>query len=185
LFETLSRALREHQVLEIDYFSPARDRLSTRRIEPYLLFRSRDTWYVEAFCLQAQEQRTFRLEYIRRARPTGEAFSPREEVDLSVRQAGIASPAQETLVQSSVQFAPRWQRHLSDKNREFSLPPNGNLLAVIPYSDEGWLAKEVSRYLGEAVVMAPPTARQKVKRLADRLHGFYTGKDGHPSGAAT
>ncbi|HLA81996.1 MAG TPA: WYL domain-containing protein, partial [Thermoleophilia bacterium] len=48
LFETLSQSIREHEIVEIEYFTPTRGRLTTRRVEPYLLFRSRDGWYLEA-----------------------------------------------------------------------------------------------------------------------------------------
>jgi proteasome accessory factor C len=174
LFETLSQAIREHEVVEIEYFTPTRGRLSTRRVEPYLLFRSRDGWYLEAFCLRAAAQRTFRLEFIRQAIATNEIFSPRPEVDLSSRLSGAAFSSTGSVRWASVHFSSRWRPYLEDRGMTIESLEDGDLRAHLPYLDERWIVREVVRFLGDAVLETPPAARQGIRELADSLSRMYS-----------
>ncbi len=175
LFEVLNGSIRKHRVVEIQYFTPTRGRLSTRRVEPYLLFRSRDGWYLEAFCLSAQAQRTFRLEFIRGAGATAEVFEPRSEVDLTSRLAGAAFPAGGSVSWATVRFAPRWRSYLDDRGVTHETLPGGSLLARMPYLDERWVVREVVRFLGDATLEFPASARRETQRLAGSLSLLYGG----------
>jgi len=120
-----------------------------RQVEPYLLFRGQEAWYLEAYCLLAQAQRTFKLERIRSARLTDLTYTPRPEVDLTSGRSGQAFIPGDVASLSTVRFEPRWLRHLEDRGVEFATLPDGRLEARIPYADEGWMAYDVLRLLGE------------------------------------
>ena len=91
----LNRALRERTVVRLTYYTPSREELKTRLIEPYLLFHSGTAWYLDAYCRLAQAQRTFRLDLIRDATLTDERFEPRRDVDLSLHRSGAIGPVAE------------------------------------------------------------------------------------------
>ncbi len=170
----LNDGVRQRRLVEIDYFTPSRGELATRTIEPYLLLRSRDGWYVEAFCLKAGAQRTFRVELIRAARRTDQAFTRRDDVDLSMRLAGMAfSPGSDT-AWASIRFAPRWSTYLDDRGLEFEHLPGGMLRARVPYLDERWMAREVLRFLGGAVLDEPETVRTRIRESAASLAARYS-----------
>ncbi|MBN1629843.1 MAG: WYL domain-containing protein, partial [Thermoleophilia bacterium] len=90
IVDVLNHAIRDHFIVALDYFSASRQELGSRLVEPYLLFRAQDGWYLEAHCLKAEAQRTFKLERIRNASSTGDPFEPRPEVDLTRRRSGQA-----------------------------------------------------------------------------------------------
>ena len=50
---TLNRALRDRRVVRLEYYTPSREALSERLVEPGLLYHSGDAWYLEAYCLRA------------------------------------------------------------------------------------------------------------------------------------
>lgn len=173
IVEVLNHAIRDHSVVSIDYFTAARQEMATRPVEPYLLFRSADGWYLEGYCLKAQAQRTFKLERIRTASPTGASFHPRPEVDLTQRRAGQAFLPDDVAAWATVCFAPRWRTYLQESGMECTILPDGRLKAQIPYLDESWMAHHVLRYLGEAVLESPPSARRRIRELAEVLAARY------------
>jgi len=182
LLERLNEAIQERFVLELEYYTPTRGELTRRRVEPYLLFRNPDGWYLEAYCLTAEAQRTFKLERIRSASATGESFAPRPEVDLSLRRQGQAFLPDRATCWADVRFDSRWRRHLEDRGLRFKVLASGDLRARVPYTDEGWLVKFVLRYLGQAVLERPAALRAKVRAAAALLATRYASADA-PSAA--
>src|SRR5256885_4506959 len=78
----ISRAIARSHVVELDYYRPDKDEFSQRRMEPYQLVHGREGWYVASFDLERNALRHFRLDRIREARVTDQAFTPRPELDL-------------------------------------------------------------------------------------------------------
>jgi proteasome accessory factor C len=173
IMEALSEGIRDRKVVELEYLTTGRLEITTRRVEPYLLFRSQEAWYLEAYCLSADAQRTFKLERIRSARLTDTLYAPRAEVDLTSGRGGKAFVPGREATWATLRFRPRWQRYLEEQGIEFRAVPQGDLEARIPYADEAWMAYEVLRFLGEAVLVRPESARARVRELALALAGRY------------
>jgi proteasome accessory factor C len=173
VFELLSLCVQNHCLVEIEYFTPAKGKLTKRKVEPYLLFRTGEGWYLEAFCLLAGEQRTFRLEFIREVTPTSEVFIPRAGADLASRRAGrpLASNSAQW---ASVVFAPRWITYLEDRGISYDMLQDGWLRARLPYFAEEWLVREVLRFLGEAVLSEPESVRHHIREVAAGLRELYS-----------
>ncbi len=174
IVEVLSRAIRDRKLAVIEYFTASRDELSERQVEPYLLFRSRDGWYLEGFCLKAGQERTFKLERIRSAHATETTFIPRPEIDFASRQWGQAFSPDSRALWATVRFAPKWQTYLEDRGTGWEAGPGDSLVARIPYLDESWMAREVIRFLGEAVLERPASARRRVRDSAASLLARYS-----------
>ncbi len=173
IVEVLNRAIRDRTVVALEYLTSSRQELGTREVEPYLLFRSPAGWYLEAFCLKAMEQRTFKLDRVRSVRSTSTTFSPRAEVDLARRRSGSAFSPDDAAGWAIVRFALRWQTPLAEDGTECVRLDAGSCEARIPYLDECWMAQHVLAYLGEAVLEQPASARHKVKELAQSLSARY------------
>ena len=69
-------AVAGHRRVEIEYLSAGRDELTTRRIDPEVVFFATGEWYVGAYCHRARDERMFRVDRIRSVEPTGETFEP-------------------------------------------------------------------------------------------------------------
>ena len=123
VIEALKRGIRDRRVVELEYLTKGRLEVTTRQVEPYLLFRGQEAWYLEAYCLLAGAQRTFKLERIRSARLTGTPYTPRPEVDLTSGRSGQAFIPGDVATWATVRFEPRWLRHLEDRGVEFVTLP--------------------------------------------------------------
>ena len=182
VIEAIRRGIHDRRILDLEYLTKGRLEVTTRKVEPYLLFRGQEAWYLEAYCLLAQAQRTFKLERIRSARLTGTRYTPRPEVDLTSGRSGQAFIPGDVATWSTVRFEPRWLRHLEDRGVDFITLPDGRLEARIPYADEGWMAYDVVRLLGEAVLQKPRSARERIRELAAALAARYeSGETARPA----
>ncbi|WP_432489156.1 helix-turn-helix transcriptional regulator [Kineococcus sp. SYSU DK018] len=74
---SLGQALATRRVLALDY-SDASGRSTRRRVEPHLLVRTDDHWYLLGWCRQRQAPRWFRLDRIRAAHLTEEPVPNRD-----------------------------------------------------------------------------------------------------------
>lgn len=60
----IKRAVAEQRTLTIDYYSPTRDEITSRTVEPVRFLESGPTAYVQAYCRERQGMRLFRLDRI-------------------------------------------------------------------------------------------------------------------------
>jgi proteasome accessory factor C len=70
-------AITKSERIEIDYYSYARDEMTTREVDPVRVFHALGAWYLDGYCLRASADRLFRVDRVRAVRPTGERFEPR------------------------------------------------------------------------------------------------------------
>jgi predicted DNA-binding transcriptional regulator YafY len=124
---------------------------------------------LEAYRLKTDAQRTSKLERIRSARPTGAGFTVRPGVDLSLRHSGLAFSPEDAVTWATVRFDPRWHSYLEDRGADCRPRTDGSLEVRMPYHDENWIAREILRYLGDAVLEHPASARRLVRELASTL----------------
>jgi len=172
IVETLNRALRDRRVVSLEYYTPSREELSERRVEPGLLYHSGDAWYLEAYCLRAGGQRTFRLDLIRSAVATEDMFETRPEMDLSAHHAGPLHVTRPCASVAWVRF-PRHRQHLLEEQGFDVIVEDDNATARIPYFDERWLIREVMRHGGEAELLEPRSLRERTAATAEELMSRY------------
>ena len=72
--EELQDAASASEQVEIDYYSFARDEMTTRIVDPWRVFHAFGAWYLAAWCHRANAERLFRVDRVRAVRPTGEHF---------------------------------------------------------------------------------------------------------------
>ncbi len=156
VLSVLSSGVREHRVVRMEYLSRRGEGVGTRVIEPHRIRGVRGDWYVDTYDRTADGERTFRVDRIRSAELDDEVFAVRPGVgdrddDELSKTAGTAS----------VWFSPdvaRWEL----EGRPDTIPlADGAALASVPYGSERWLATELCRYLGDAVLLEPEGLRAR------------------------
>ncbi|WP_041330807.1 WYL domain-containing protein [Roseiflexus castenholzii] len=65
LLETLCRAIAQRRTVTIEYDTGGEGRVERRTVRPLELERRHDAWYLRAYCLRRQAERTFRLDRVR------------------------------------------------------------------------------------------------------------------------
>ena len=76
VLDAVQAATDQHRRLELDYYSFGRDVVATRVVEPWRVFNAQGHWYLSAWCQQAEGERLFRVDRIRRATPLNDTFPP-------------------------------------------------------------------------------------------------------------
>jgi proteasome accessory factor BC len=157
LIATLSKAIAEHRVVEIEYTAVGEE-TSVRVIEPHALERELPWWYVHSWDRTRDAQRSFRLDRMRRADLLEETFEPRGEVvPQKLRDVSTAR----------VLFSPavgRWR-----VERGAQPLAKGYALEEVRFGSLDWLVGEILSYRGEAEVLEPVELRREVLQRAKRL----------------
>jgi proteasome accessory factor C len=158
--------------VEIDYYSFARDEMTTRVIDPWRVFHAFGAWYVAAWCHRAEAERLFRVDRVRAVRPTGEQFDaaerPVELADLVYRprpddlRVTLRLAADAVWVVESYPY--EHAEHLGD----------GSWRVVLAVSEPAWLERLLLG-LGPAVtVEGPPEAARIGPDAARRIRSRYS-----------
>ena len=166
----VSTAIAEYRVLEIVYWKPNEDELSTRTIEPYALVNGREGWYVASYDLGKEAVRHFRLDRLHTVTETGANFERRPEVDPAADIDGWPRtgqlPAAET---ARVWIAPERARWAREERRVSEELADGAVIVELPYAGNDWLVREVLAEAGDAAILSPEAARDAVRASASEL----------------
>ncbi|HEV8686473.1 MAG TPA: WYL domain-containing protein [Gaiellaceae bacterium] len=162
LLATLSRALRERRLLEIEYQKGGEETWSQRVVEPYRIERRMPHWYLHTWDRTKDAEKSFRLDKMRNAKLTPERFEPRPGFEPeTLRDARTAH----------VWYSPaiaRWK-----VERGATLLRDGAALGEVRYGSEDWLVSEILADRGEAVVIEPaelrPLIAQRAREVANEL----------------
>ncbi|HEX4806485.1 MAG TPA: WYL domain-containing protein [Conexibacter sp.] len=166
----VSRAIAEQRLLAIEYFKENEGEFSSRTVEPYALINGREGWYVASFDPDKEAVRHFRLDRIKAATVTDEAFEPRPEVDPAADvdgwpRTGEVPASRRARLWISPERA-RWAREERTVVEELS---DGSLVVELSFAGVAWLVREVLKEAGDAAVLEPEDARAAVREAAAHL----------------
>jgi proteasome accessory factor C len=175
-------ATARRQRIEIDYWSAGRDDLTTRRIDPEVVFFATGQWYVGAYCHQARDERMFRVDRIRDVRATGDTFEP----GATGFEAGEVFRPRVDDPRVTLNLAPEaaWvaEAYPAESVTERA---DGSLDVVLAVTEPAWLERLLLRLGTEAQVTAPENLRSVGPRAAQEILRRYTDNGGsaaRPSG---
>jgi proteasome accessory factor BC len=165
----VNRAINEMRVMELQYYKPNEDELKKRRIEPYRLQNGEEGWYVASFDLDREDVRHFKLDRIKDAKITDEAFEPRQEIqpELGIQE-WMAGGEMEAAERARVWVSPeraRWKAEESEVVEELA---DGAVVIDLPYKSIEFLEREIARGAGDLVVLEPEDAREKIAKELGR-----------------
>jgi predicted DNA-binding transcriptional regulator YafY len=167
---TISKAIVEHLVAELEYFKENEDEISKRRVEPYALTNGREGWYVACFDLDRDAMRHFRLDRIKHAVVTDEGFQPRPEVDPAAGVEGwLRTGEVEASRSARVWVAPERARWAREARRVVEERADGSVIVELSFAGVDWLVREILREAGDAAVLEPEDAREAVRVAVARL----------------
>ena len=166
----VSRAIRKHVLLELEYYKENEDEYSSRRVEPYALINGREGWYVATYDPSKEDVRHFRLDRIRRAELTTERFEPREEVNPAADVDGWPRTGEvEASRTARVWISPERARWAREQRKVVSEYDDGAIAVELSFAGLDWLVREVLKEAGDAAVLEPEDARGAVLAAARGL----------------
>jgi proteasome accessory factor C len=168
--QVVSRAIAESRLLELEYYKENEDVFTERRVEPYQLLNGQEGWYLHAFDPERDAPRSFRLDRIRTATMTDDAFEPRPGIEPDVQgwpRTGEVPASRAARVWISPERA-RWAR---EGRRVVEELRDGAVIVEVHYAGDDWLVREILKEAGDAVVLEPEEARLAVLDAAEQLAG--------------
>lgn len=173
VFADVDRAIAERRRLWIRYYSPARDELSEREIDPIRLVSVGHT-YVEAWCRRSEARRTFRLDRVAEIKILDEPSAP-PEVELRDLSEGLVQPAAED-PQVVVEVGPggRWVAEYYPHDSADELP-DGGLRITLRTPDPASLKRLALRLGRDGRIVAPDDLADSARRAAREALAAYDG----------
>jgi proteasome accessory factor C len=180
--QELQRALDASEQVEIEYYSFARDEMTTRAVDPWRVFHAFGAWYLAAWCHRAGGERMFRVDRVRAVRPTGQPVehSPAEAVDMegdgeAGNKAGsvVYRPGPDDL-RVTLELAPAavWvvESYPYESAEELA---DGSWRVVLAVSEPAWLERLLLALGPAATVVAPDGGGTIAARAATRILARY------------
>jgi proteasome accessory factor BC len=157
LIRTLSQAIRERRLVEIEYVAVGEE-TSVRVVEPHALERELPWWYVHSWDRSRDAQRSFRLDRMRGARLQDELFEPRS---------GLEPRKLSDVRIARVLFDPEVARWRIERGA-LALA-RGYALEEIGVGGTDWFVGEILSHRGFAEVLEPADLRADVAARAKKL----------------
>jgi proteasome accessory factor C len=145
VMRALSDAVGTRRQVEIDYYSYGRDQWTRRVVDPYAVFSAGGQWYLSAWCHAVDDERLFRVDRMRAARPLDSRFEPpTERRDFAVYRARPDDPR----VTLELEPAARWVLEQYPVEESVDLG-GGRTRLRLAVSERAWLERLLLR-LGPA-----------------------------------
>ncbi|WP_159766404.1 helix-turn-helix transcriptional regulator [Streptomyces sp. HM190] len=188
VFADVDRAISERRRLWIRYYSPARDEVTEREIDPIRLVSVGHT-YVEAWCRRSEARRTFRLDRVAEIKILDEPSAP-PEIELRDLSEALVQPAAED-PEVVVEVGPggRWVAEYYPHDSAEELP-DGGLRITLRTPDPASLRRLALRLGPDGRIVSPRDLADSARRAArealaayDEVMAAYDGLDA-PFGAS-
>jgi proteasome accessory factor C len=171
VFADVDRAITEGRRLWMRYYSPSRDALTEREVDPIRLFTVGHT-YVEGWCYLSEDRRTFRLDRVAEIRILDQASDPPrvEPRDLSP---GLVQPAGDD-PEVVVEVGPggRWVAEYYPHDLAEELP-DGGLRITLRTPDPGSLRRLALRLGRDGRIVSPQDLADSAQRAAAQALAAY------------
>ncbi|QGV81506.1 helix-turn-helix transcriptional regulator [Streptomyces ficellus] len=171
VFAEVDRAISERRRLWVRYYSPARDELTEREVDPIRLFAVGHT-YMEAWCRLSEARRTFRLDRVAEIRLLDEPSAP-PEIELRDLSEGLVQPsADDPEVMVEVGPGGRWVAEYYPHDSAEELP-DGGLRITLRTPDPASLRRLALRLGREGRIVSPPELAASARQAACEALAAY------------
>jgi proteasome accessory factor C len=173
--DRLTTAVTDGEQLELDYYSFARDEMTTRVVDPLRVFHTLGAWYLAGYCHRADAERLFRVDRIRAIRATGQpsATHHRDDDEDLVDLVYRPDPA-DPRVELALRPDAAWVAE-SLPTEEARPRADGGWDVVLAVSGPAFLERLLLRLGPAATVVAPPEAQTSRADAAGRILARYQG----------
>ncbi|MCI1773532.1 MAG: YafY family transcriptional regulator [Paenibacillus lautus] len=173
----LKQAIHDKRRVQMEYID-AEGGAERRTIEPVSLFLKGNVWYVQAFCLEREDFRLFRLSRIQDIKMLSEAYEPRPwpgKERLEWDSSWSNAQEQETVLL----FEAAARQRVADMfpPEQVTVNPDGSLRVHVLYKLDEWFYGMILSFGDQVLVELPGEAAEEVKRRAKRMLQRYDNPD--------
>jgi len=177
-FQLLKRAVLERQTLSFDYASSYGSTRARRVLPARLVFKGQG-WYLQAFDLEREDYRTFRLSRILSLEFAGEVFHRRLDPP-DIEFSGDIPPL--FRVEARLRFAPYMAYRVYDEFDQncVTRQEDGSLLVEAVFPEDQWLYGYLLSFGVGVEVLAPDALRRRLAALGWKIYWAHAGEHDIP-----
>lgn len=173
-FELLKNAVINKQAIAFAYSSSYGETRDRKAYPLKLVFKSK-AWYLQAYCLQKENYRTFKINRMRRIEILAETFSD-SVFQIPEIESPEATPT--CLVDVKLQFSAHVAYRVYDEFEEKDIIQNGDgsfiVTMKLPGSD--WLYGYILSFGDAAIVLEPQSIRNEIVQQVEKIMLKYAAK---------
>jgi predicted DNA-binding transcriptional regulator YafY len=175
ILDDLRRCVARRRQVRLVYQS-FRQEVTERIVDPYALALQWGNWYLAGHCHLRGDLRTFRVDRIRQAEPTGETFEIAVGFDARDYLQRMVQERPATYYRVAVRFDPE-VAHIVRERREdwqdLSEEGDGTVTLTFEASELAWPCRWVLTYQDKATVLGPPELVAMVRDAARTIAARY------------
>ena len=172
LLGAVREAVASRSRLAVEHFAAWRDEVTSRVIDPYVVFSQEGRWYVAAADSLRGAVRHFRVDRLASAVPTGETFEVPPDAPTNPPERAFTGGPEVVEVVVVVPGSARWVAEAYEPLDVEELP-DGRLRLRLAVAGERWLERLLLRVGPSAVVESPPELTGLGAAAARRLLARY------------
>ena len=167
---SISTAIVERRIIELEYYKENEDQIVQRRVEPYALRTAARAGTSPRSTPSAAAMRHFRLDRIKSVDVTQERSSPGPRSTRPRRSTAGCAPARcEASRAARVLVSPERARWAREARRVVEERRDGAVVVELSFAGVDWLVREILKEAGDAAVLEPEDAREAVRAAVVRL----------------
>ena len=170
-FQLIKTAILEHRILKFTYYSSYGQK-SERRVEPVKLRFKNSCWYFQAFCLEKNAYRTFKVCRMEHPILAEEHFLPRPGPVPDLELAGLEP---KDLVQLTLWVSPELAFRVYDEFEREQIVRNGDgsFTVTLWFPRGGWVYGYLLSFGDGVQVLSPQGVQKTLGQIAKRIAEQY------------
>lgn len=174
VYDEVRDAVRDHRALRLRYYTPGRDAIGERVVDPIAVQLIDGNAYLQAWCRRSEATRLFRFDRIEAARRLDEPATPPESAAESASPAGWEGqdlPTAELEIDPEVLWVV--ENYLIDLIDEPAGIPGDPVRALVRYGSPEWLVRFLLGFGGRIRVVNEPAVGDEVAQRAAAARARY------------
>lgn len=169
-FDLLKQAILEHRVLDVAYCG-ASGKHSQRKVQPVKLIFKEKHWYLQAFCLTAQDYRLFKISRIVSLSDTGERFTPRAESPPPIETE--VAPYESLHLTLHFSSAVAFRVYDEFDSDCVKAQPDGSFLVQVAFPIDNWVFNYLFSFGTDVTILSPTALRSELAKYAEKIANHH------------
>jgi predicted DNA-binding transcriptional regulator YafY len=172
-YDLLRIAVQENKLIRFTYTD--RQGVETERyIEPMAFALKSYVWYMQGYCLDREDYRTFKLSRIRDLQILADSF-PRRSIELSSLKDRWVQPRDHSYVDLILRFSEAAKVSVTDQFDEAEIErlADGSLLVRTAFPDENWIIGFLLKFKTDVYIVEPAHIAAEVRNMALSIAALY------------
>lgn len=170
-FELLKNAILNRHVLQMTYCGTSGE--TTRRsIHPLRLIYKDKHWYLQSFCLKAEDFRLFKISRILELMPTGEHFT--EDCQGEIPPIELNAPSDiTTCIKLKISGRLAFRVYDEFDPETIMSQPDGSLLVEAHFPMDSWVVGYLFSFGTDVEILEPPQLRRELAQYAEKIAAHH------------